>query len=121
MTGKVLATSAALEGATGVALLLMPPFVGQLLLGSDLAGVASLVARCFGIALVALGEPERAAEQIAIGLEAARDHELAYDEVMLLELADDLSQDLGRPLEVADTKRAREIRARLGILSSTSV
>mgnify|MGYP001301183275 CR=1 FL=1 len=55
MTAKVLAFSTAAEGATGVALLAVPSLVGQLLLGSELPGAASLVARCFGIALVALG------------------------------------------------------------------
>ncbi len=55
MRVKALAFSTVAEGATGVALLVAPSLVGQLLLGSELPEVASLIARCFGIALVALG------------------------------------------------------------------
>jgi hypothetical protein len=43
------------EGATGLALLIVPSFVGQLLLGEQLTGVAIPVARVAGIALIALG------------------------------------------------------------------
>jgi len=43
------------EGATGLALLIVPSLVGQLLLGEHLTGVAIPVARVAGIALVALG------------------------------------------------------------------
>jgi hypothetical protein len=43
------------EIATGVALLIVPSLVGSLLLGEDLTGVAVLVARVAGIALVGLG------------------------------------------------------------------
>ena len=43
------------EGATGLALLIVPSLVGQLLLGEHLAGVAIPVARVAGIALIALG------------------------------------------------------------------
>lgn len=42
------------EAATGLALLVVPSLVGQLLLGEALAGVAIPVARVAGIALVAL-------------------------------------------------------------------
>ncbi len=47
--------AAALEAATGVALLIFPSLVGQLLLGEELAGVALAIARVLGIALIALG------------------------------------------------------------------
>ena len=47
--------AAALEAATGVALLVVPSLVGQLLLGEELVGVAIPVARVLGIALIALG------------------------------------------------------------------
>jgi hypothetical protein len=50
----LLALAAAAEAATGVALLLMPSLVGQLLLGAELAGTAATVARVAGIALIAL-------------------------------------------------------------------
>jgi hypothetical protein len=43
------------EGATGLALLIAPSLVGQLLLGEQLAGVAIPVARVSGIALISLG------------------------------------------------------------------
>jgi hypothetical protein len=43
------------EGATGLALLLVPSLVGQLLLGEQLSGIAIPVARVAGIALIALG------------------------------------------------------------------
>jgi hypothetical protein len=43
------------ELATGVALLLAPSIVGQLLLGTALTGVALNVARVAGIALIGLG------------------------------------------------------------------
>jgi hypothetical protein len=47
--------AAALEAATGVALLVVPSLVGRLLLGEELVGVATPVARVLGIALIALG------------------------------------------------------------------
>jgi hypothetical protein len=43
------------EIATGVALLLVPSLVGQLLLGAELTGAAVTVARVAGIALIGLG------------------------------------------------------------------
>ena len=43
------------EGATGLALLIVPSLVGQLLLGEELSGIAIPVARVAGIALIALG------------------------------------------------------------------
>ena len=44
------------EAATGLALLIVPSLVGQLLLGEQLAGVAIPVARVAGIALIGLGD-----------------------------------------------------------------
>jgi len=52
---KPLIVAAILEAATGLALLLVPSLVGQLLLGEQLIGVAIPVARVAGIALIALG------------------------------------------------------------------
>jgi hypothetical protein len=52
---RILAVAAVGEIATGIALLIAPPLVGQLLLGAELGGVAATVARVAGIALVALG------------------------------------------------------------------
>jgi hypothetical protein len=52
---RVLIVAAAGEAATGLALLVSPALVGQLLLGERLVGVAIPVARVSGIALMALG------------------------------------------------------------------
>ena len=52
---KVLIFAAVAEAATGLALLIAPSLVGQLLLGEQLTGIAIPVARVTGIALVALG------------------------------------------------------------------
>lgn len=45
---------AALEAATGLALMIAPALVGHLLFGVELAGVAIVIARVTGIALIAL-------------------------------------------------------------------
>jgi hypothetical protein len=52
---KALIFAAVAEAATGLALLIVPSLVGQLLLGEELTGVAIPVARVAGIALIALG------------------------------------------------------------------
>jgi hypothetical protein len=52
---KVLIFAAVAEAATGLALLVVPALAGQLLLGEELVGVAIIVARVAGIALIALG------------------------------------------------------------------
>ena len=52
---KVLAFAAIAEAATGLALLIAPSLVGQLLLGAELTGVVIPVARVTGFALIALG------------------------------------------------------------------
>jgi hypothetical protein len=52
---KVLIFAAVAEATTGMALLIVPSLVGQLLLGEDLTGIAIAVARVAGIALIALG------------------------------------------------------------------
>ena len=51
----VLVLAAGGEVATGLALLLVPSLVGQLLLGVELTGIATTVARVTGIALIGLG------------------------------------------------------------------
>ena len=50
-----LLVAAVAEIATGLALLLAPALVGQLLLGAEVASLAATVARVAGIALVGLG------------------------------------------------------------------
>jgi hypothetical protein len=52
---RVLVLAAVSEAATGVALLIVPSLVGQLLFGAELTGIAITVARVTGIALIALG------------------------------------------------------------------
>jgi hypothetical protein len=52
---KVLIFAANAEIATGLALLIVPSFVAQLLLGEELTKVAVAVARVAGIALIGLG------------------------------------------------------------------
>ena len=52
---KVLIFAAVAEAATGLALLIVPSLVGQLLLDEELAGIAIPVARVAGIAVIALG------------------------------------------------------------------
>ena len=51
---KVLMFAAAAEAATGLALVIDPSLVGQLLLGAELAGIAIPVARVAGMALIGL-------------------------------------------------------------------
>ena len=51
---RLLILAAVGEGATGLALLIVPSLVGQLLLGADLTGIAAIVARVAGIALISL-------------------------------------------------------------------
>ena len=51
---KVLILAAVAEVATGLALLIAPSLVGQLLFGEELTGIAVPVARVTGIALIAL-------------------------------------------------------------------
>jgi len=55
VTHKLLVFVAISEAATGLALLVVPSLVGQLLLGAELIGVAVIVARVAGIALIGLG------------------------------------------------------------------
>jgi hypothetical protein len=52
---NVLIFAAVAEAATGLALLIVPSLVGQLLLGEELTGVAIPVGRVTGMALIGLG------------------------------------------------------------------
>jgi len=52
---KILAFAVIMEIGTGFALLLDPALVVALLAGGDIGGAGVVAARCFGIALVALG------------------------------------------------------------------
>jgi hypothetical protein len=55
MKDKLLALTAVLELATGLALLIVPSLVSRLLFGAELTGVSVPVARVTGIALIGLG------------------------------------------------------------------
>jgi hypothetical protein len=61
----VLVLAAVGEAATGVALLLVPSLVGQLLLGAELTRIAMPVARVAGIALIALAQLPQLASILA--------------------------------------------------------
>ncbi len=52
---RVLVLAAVSETVTGLALLIVPSLVGQLLFGAELTGIAMTVARVLGIALFSLG------------------------------------------------------------------
>jgi hypothetical protein len=52
---KALIFAALGEAATGLALFVVPSLVGRLLLGEELTGIATPVARVAGIALIGLG------------------------------------------------------------------
>jgi hypothetical protein len=52
---KVLVFSAVAEVGTGLVLMLDPAILVRLLLGAELSGVAPVLARCFGVAVLALG------------------------------------------------------------------
>src|SRR6476660_6252120 len=52
---KLLTLAAAIEVATGLALIMVPSLVGRLLFGAEFTGVTNPAARVLGIALIALG------------------------------------------------------------------
>jgi len=52
---RVLAVAAVAEIATGLALVLAPALVGELLLGADLTGLEATIGRVAGVALIGLG------------------------------------------------------------------
>lgn len=52
---KILLFASLSEALTGLMLLIVPAFVGKLLLGEELIGVSIPIARFFGISLIALG------------------------------------------------------------------
>ena len=52
---KILAFAAVVEVGTGLALMMNPAIVVRLLLGAEVSSVGTVLGRCFGIALLALG------------------------------------------------------------------
>jgi len=53
--GKILAFAAVVEVGTGLVLMIDPAIVVKLLLGAEVSALGTLLGRCFGIALLALG------------------------------------------------------------------
>ncbi len=53
-TGKLLAFASVVEFGTGIAVILVPALVVNLLVGLQIAADGTLLARCFGIALLGL-------------------------------------------------------------------
>jgi hypothetical protein len=79
--------SAAIEAATGVALIIRPSFVGQLLLGVGLATAGEVVGRVAGVALLALAFACRPAANAAALRAPALDGMLVYNSLVGLYLA----------------------------------
>jgi len=84
---KILAFTVIAEIGTGLALLLDPALVVALLVGGDLSGAGVVVARCFGIALVALGLACWRGRQSAGNVAAAVRGMLIYNAAIALYLA----------------------------------
>jgi len=55
MLSKLLVFASVVEIGTGLAVIVVPNLVVTLLLGGEVSGVGIPVARCFGVALLALG------------------------------------------------------------------
>jgi Ca2+/Na+ antiporter len=54
-TRKILGFAVVVEVGTGIVLMIDPAIVVKLLLAAEVSGVGTLLGRCFGIALLALG------------------------------------------------------------------
>jgi Ca2+/Na+ antiporter len=52
---KILVFATVMEVGTGLVLMIDPAIVIRLLLGAEVSGAATLLGRCFGVALLALG------------------------------------------------------------------
>jgi hypothetical protein len=84
---KILAFAAIVEAGTGLLLLLDPAIVVRLLLGAEVSGVAILLGRCFGIALLALAIACWPGRQHVDGGRAAFAGMLVYNALIALFLA----------------------------------
>jgi Ca2+/Na+ antiporter len=84
---KVLVFAAAVEAGTGLALIVDPAIVVTLLLGAEVSGMGTLLGRCFGIALLALGLACRPSRQGAESGPAAFRGMLIYNVLIALYLA----------------------------------
>lgn len=84
---KILAFTVIVETGTGLLLLLDPALVVSLLVGADLTGAGVVVARCFGMTLIALGLACWRGRQSAENVAAAVLGMLVYNAVIALYLA----------------------------------
>jgi tetratricopeptide (TPR) repeat protein len=66
-------------------------------------------------ATAALGDIDAAEAALALGLEAARERALPYEEAMLLVLADDIARQFGRPSDPSVRQAAETTLAGLGV------
>ena len=87
MQRKILAFSSVAEIGTGIVLVFDPALVVRLLLGADISGIAIVVGRCFGIALLALGLACWPSRESAPGNAAACRGMLVYNAAIALFLA----------------------------------
>jgi hypothetical protein len=84
---RLLAFAAVVEIGTGLLLMIDPVIVVTLLLGTEVSGAANLLARCFGIALLALGLACWPSRQRAEGGSPAFRAMLTYNVLIALYLA----------------------------------
>jgi hypothetical protein len=84
---RILAFAAVVEIGTGLVLMIDPAIVVTLLLGTEVSGAATLLARCFGIALLALGLACWPSRQRAEGGSPAFRAMLTYNVLIALYLA----------------------------------
>ena len=84
---KILAFSAVVEVGTGLVLMIDPAIVVTLLLGTEVSGAGTLLARCFGIALLALGLACWPSRQLAESSSPAFRAMLIYNVLISLYLA----------------------------------
>ena len=84
---RILAFAAVVEVGTGLVLIVDPVIVVRLLLGARVSGVATLLGRCFGIALLALGLACRPGRQRAGSGWPAFRAMLTYNTLIALYLA----------------------------------
>jgi len=95
---RLLALSALLEAATGLALMAFPSVVVRLLIGSEISGAGVPVGRVAGIALLSLGCACWPGRQVEGGSQALRAM-LAYNGLVTIYLAYlGFAEHLGGPL-----------------------
>jgi class 3 adenylate cyclase/tetratricopeptide (TPR) repeat protein len=83
--------------------------------GDDAAVLTAAVARVTGAALSALGRVAEADAQVARGLAAARDHNLPYEEALLLRTKVDIDRAAGRKPDAIDLTDSEQILRTLAV------